>query len=141
VSVRHTRHSDCPDFLRDYAVNTHAAGQQLPPLPSNPLPERMDEDAPGEDGFSGYDSGRGGPSGKAGGSGGNLPPRSGNAGSGGDLGVSDSLSDGDFDSSLPAPRKFQGRRKSHWNDARKEKYDRRCHELAEYLRKQRKGKK
>jgi len=34
----------------------------------------MDEDVPGEDGFSGYDSPRGGPSGNAGGSGGNLPP-------------------------------------------------------------------
>jgi len=73
-SVRHTRYNYCPDFLRDYAVNTRAASQQPPPPPSNPLPERMDEEVPGEDGFSGYDSPRGGPSGKAGGSGGNLPP-------------------------------------------------------------------
>ena len=89
-SVRHNRHSDCPDFLRDYAVNTRAASQQPPPPPSNPLPERMAEDVPGEDGFSGYDSPRGGPSGNAGGSGGNLPPRGGNAGGGGDPGNSDS---------------------------------------------------
>jgi len=41
-SVRHTRHSDCPDFLRDFAVNTRAASQQPAPPPSNPLPERMD---------------------------------------------------------------------------------------------------
>jgi len=39
----------------------------------------MDQDMPGEDGFSGYDSPRGGPSGNAGGSGENLPPRNGNA--------------------------------------------------------------
>ena len=95
---------------------------------------------PGEDGFSGYDSPRVGPSGNAGGSGGNLPPRGGNAGGGRDPENSDSSSDGDSDSSLPEPWKFLGRRKSHWNDARKEKDDRRCHELAEYLRKQRKGK-
>jgi len=73
-SVRHTRHSDCPDFLRDYAVNTCAASQQPPPPPSNPLPERMVDDAPGEDGFSGYDSPREGPSGNAGSSGGNPSP-------------------------------------------------------------------
>jgi len=35
-SVRHTRHNDCPDFLRDYAINTRAASQQSPPQPSNP---------------------------------------------------------------------------------------------------------
>jgi len=52
-TVRHTRHSDCPDFLREYAVNTPAASQQPPPPPSKPLPERMDEDMPGEDGFGG----------------------------------------------------------------------------------------
>ena len=57
-SVRHTRHSDCPDFLNHYAVNTRGASQQPPPPPSNPLPERMDEDVPGEDGFSGNDSPR-----------------------------------------------------------------------------------
>jgi len=57
-SVRHTRHNDCPDSLRDYAVNPRAATQQPPPPPSNPLPERMDEDVPGEDGVSGYDSPR-----------------------------------------------------------------------------------
>jgi len=91
---------------------------------------------PGEDGFSGYDSPRGGLSGNAGGSGGNLPPRGGNSGGGGDPGDSDSLSDGGSDSSLPDLPKCLGRRKSHWNDARKEKYDRRCHALAEYLRKQ-----
>ena len=139
-TLKHTRHSDCPDFLNDYAVNTPAASQQPPPPPSNPLPERMDEDVPGEDAFSGYDSPRRGPSGNAGGSGGNLPPRGGNAGGGGDRGDSNSSSDGDSDSSLPDPRKFLGRRKSHWNDARKEKYDRRYQEVAEYLRKQRKGK-
>jgi len=127
--------------LNDYAVDTHAASQQPPPPPSNPLPERMDEDVPGEDGFSGYDSPRGGPSGNAGGSGGNHPPRGGNARGSGDLGDSDSSSDGDSDSSLPDLGKFLGRRKSHWNNARKEKYDRRSHELAEYLRKQCKGKK
>ena len=88
---------------------------------------------PGEDGFSGYDSPRGGPSGNADSSGGNLPLRGGNAGGGGDP--------GDSDSSLPHPRKFLGRRKSHLNDARKEMYYRRCHELAEYLRQQLKGKK
>jgi len=95
---------------------------------------------PGEDGFTGYDSPRGGPSGNAGGSGGNLPPGGGNAGGGGDPGDSDASSDGDSDSSLPDLRKFLRRRKSHWNEARKDKYDRRCHELAEFLRKQRKGK-
>ena len=120
-SVRHSRHSDCPDFLRDYAVNTRAASQQPPPPPANPFPERMDKDVPGEAGFRGYDSPRGGPSGNAGGSGGNLPPRGGNAGGGGDLGDSDSSSDGDSDASLPNPRKFLGRRKSHWNDARERK--------------------
>jgi len=87
----------------------------------------------GKDGFSGNDSHRGGHSGNAGGSRGNLPPRGGNAGGSGDP--------GDSDSSLPDPRKFLGRRKSHWNDVRQEKYDRRCHDLAEYLRKQCKGKK
>jgi len=61
-SVRHTRDSDCPDFLNNYAVNTRAARQQPPPPPSNPLPERIDEDMPAEDGFSGHDSPRGGPS-------------------------------------------------------------------------------
>jgi len=35
-SVRHTSHSDCPDFLRDYAVNTRAASQQPPAPPSSP---------------------------------------------------------------------------------------------------------
>ena len=140
-SVRHTRNSYSPDFLRDYAVNTRAASQQPPLPPSNPLPERMDEDVPGEDGFSGYDSPRGGPSGNAGASGGNLPPRGGNAGGGADPGNSDSSSDGDSYSSLPDPRKLLGRPKSNWNDAGNEKYDRRCHELAEYLRKLRKGKK
>ena len=140
-SVRHTRHSDCPDYLRDYAVNTRAASQQPPPPPSNPLPETMEEDLPGEDGFSGSDSRRGGPSGNAGGNGGNLPPCDGNAGRGRDPGNSDSSSDGDSDFSLPDVRKFLRRRKSHWYDARKEKYDRRCHELAEYLRQQRNGKK
>jgi len=95
-SVRHTRPSDCPDFLRDYAVNTSASSQQPPPPPSDPLPERMDEDVLGEEGFSGYDSPRGGPSGNAGGSGGNLPPRGGNAGGGGDRGDSDYSSDGDY---------------------------------------------
>jgi len=140
-SVRHTRHSDCPDFLSDYAVNTRAASQQPPPLPSNPLPERKDEDVPGEDGFSGYESPRGGPSGNAGGSGGNLPPCGGNPGGCGDPGNSTSSSAGDSDTSLPDPWKLLGRRKSHWNDATKEKYDRQCHELAECLRKQHKGKK
>jgi len=57
-SVRHTRHSDCPDFLRDYVVNTRAASQQPPSPPANPLPERMDEEVRGEDAFSGYDSPR-----------------------------------------------------------------------------------
>ena len=139
--VRHTRHSDFPDFLNDYAVNTRAAGQQPPPPPSNPLPERMDESVTGEDGFGSYDSPRGGPSGNAGGRGGNIHPCGGNARGGGDPCDSESSSDSDSDSSLPDPWKFLGRRKSHWNDGRKEKYDKRCHELAEYLRKQRKGKK
>jgi len=67
-SVRHPRHSDCSDVLRDYAVNTCAVSQQPPPPLSNPLPDRMDEDVPGDDGFSGYDSPRGSPSGNAGGS-------------------------------------------------------------------------
>jgi len=75
-------------FLRDSAFNTRPASQQPPPPPSNPLPERMDEDVQGEDGFSGYDSSRGGPSGNAGGSGGNLPPRGGNARGAGDPGDS-----------------------------------------------------
>jgi len=140
-SVRHTRHSDCPDLLSDYAVNTRAASQQPPPPPSNPLPARIDEDVQGEDGFSRYDSPRGGPSGKVGGSGGNLTHRGGNAGNGGDPGDSDASSDSNSESSLPDPRKFLGRRKSHGNDARKEKYNRWCHELAEYLQKQCKGKK
>ena len=96
----------------------------------------MDEDVSGEDGFSVYDSPRGGPSGNAGGSGGNLPPRGGNAEGGADAGDSDSSSDGDSDSSLPDPRKFLGRHKSHWNEARKEKYHRQCQELAEHLWKQ-----
>jgi len=139
--MRHTRPSDCPDFLRDYAVNTCTASQQPPPPQSNPLPERIDEDVLGEDGFSGYESHRGGPSGNTGGSGGNLPPHGGNAGGGEDLGDSNSLPDRDSDSSIPDPWKFLGRCKSHRNEARKEKYDRQCHELAEYLRKQRKGKK
>jgi len=139
-SVRHTRHSDCPDCLRDNAVNTCAASQPPPPPPSNPLPERMDEDVPGEDCFSGYDSSREGPSCNAGGSGGNLPPRGGNAGGAGDQVDSNSSSDGDFDSSLHDLRKFLRRPKSHWNDARIEKYERRYHELPEYLRKQPKGK-
>jgi len=95
----------------------------------------MNEDVPGEDTFSGYDSPRGGPSSNTGVSGGRLPPRGGNAGGGGDSRDSDSWSDGDSDSSLPNPRKFLRRRKSHQNDARKEKYDRWCQELAEYLRK------
>jgi len=140
-SVRNIRHSDCPDFLRDYVVNTCAASHQPPPPPSNPLPDRMEEDVPGEDGYSGYDSPRGGPSGNTGGSGGNLLPRGGNAGGGGDPGDSDSSSDGDSDSSLPDPWKFLEIRKSHWNDVRKEKYDRRWHEVAEYLWKECKGKK
>ena len=101
----------------------------------------MDEDLPGEDGFSGYDCPRGGPSCNSGSRGGNVPPGGGNSGGGGDLGDSESMSDGDPDSSLQDPRKFLEKRRSHWNDARKEKYDRRYHELAEYLRKQRKGKK
>jgi len=101
----------------------------------------MDEDVPGEDGFSGSDSPRGGLSANAGASGRSLPPRGGNVGGGGDPSDSDSSSDCDSDSSLPNLPKFLGRLKSHWNDARKEKYDRRCHERAEYLRKQRKGKK
>jgi len=79
-SVRHTRHSDRPDFLKDYAVNTRAARQLSSPPLSNPLPERIDEDVPGEDGFSVYDSHRGDPSGNLGGSEGNLRPRGGNAG-------------------------------------------------------------
>jgi len=139
--VRHTRHIHCPDFLSDYAANTCAASQQAPPPLSDPLPERIDTDVPGEDGFSGYDSPRAGHSGNAGGSGGNLPPCGGKARGGGDPGDSYSSSDGDSDSSFRDPRKFLGRRESHWNHVRKEKYDRRCHELAEYLRKQRKGKK
>ena len=57
-SVRHVRHSDCPNFVRDYTLNTRTASQQAPPPPSNRLPERMDEDVPGEDGFSGNDSPR-----------------------------------------------------------------------------------
>ena len=85
----------------------------------------MDEEVPGEDGFSAYNSGWGGHSGNAGGSGGNLPPRGRNAGGSGDPGDSDSSSDGDSDPSLPDPRTFLGRRKSHWNDARMEKYYRR----------------
>jgi len=100
----------------------------------------MDEDLPGEDGFSGYDCPRGGPSCNSGSRGGNVPPGGGNSGGGGDLGDSESMSDGDPDSSLQDPRKFLEKRRSHWNDARKEKYDRRCHELADYLWKQRKGK-
>jgi len=96
---------------------------------------------PGEDGLSGYDSPMGGPSGNAGGSGGILPARGGNAGGGGGPCDSDSSSDGDSDSSLPDPRKFLGRCKSHWNEVKKERYDRQCHELAEYLRKQHKRKK
>jgi len=65
----------------------------------------------------------------------------GNAEGRGDQRDSDSLPDGYSDSCLPDPGTFLGRRKSQWNDARKEKFDRRCHQLAEYLRKQRKGKK
>jgi len=61
-------------------VNTRAVCQQHPPPPPNPLPERMDQDVPGVDGFTRYDSPRGGPSGNAGGSGGNLPPPGGKAG-------------------------------------------------------------
>ena len=34
-------------------VNTGAASEQPPALPANPLPERMDEDVLGEDGFRG----------------------------------------------------------------------------------------
>ena len=96
---------------------------------------------PGEDAFNGYDSPRGGPSGNARGSGGNLPPRAESAEGGGHPGDSDSSFDVHSDSSLPDPRKILGRRMSHCNDARKEMYDRRCHELAEYLRKQCKCKK
>jgi len=53
--VRHTRHSDCPNFVSDYAVNTRATSQQPSHPSSNPLPARMDEDVLGEDGFSKYD--------------------------------------------------------------------------------------
>jgi len=104
-SVRDTRHSDSPDFLRDYAVNPRAVSQQLPPPPSTPLPYRIDEDVLGTDGFRGYDSPRGDPSGNTGGSGGNLPPDSGNAGGGRNPSVSNS--------SLPNPLKYLGRSKSH----------------------------
>ena len=131
--MRHSRHRYCPNFLSDYAVNTRAASEQPPPPPSNPLPERMDEEVPGEDGFSGYDSPWGGPSSNAGGRGGNLPLCCGNTGSGEDPCDLDSWSHGDCDSSVPDPRKFLARPKSHKNDARKEKYDRRYHELARYL--------
>jgi len=79
----------------------------------------MDEEWAGEDGFSGYDSPRGGPSCNAGGSGGNLHPHGGNAGGGGDPPDSDSSSEGDSVSSLPDLLKFLQRRKSHWNNARK----------------------
>jgi len=75
--MRHNRHDDSRDSLSDYAVNSRAASEQPPPPHSNQLLERIDEDVPGEDGFSGYDSPRGGPRGNAGGSGGNLPPRGG----------------------------------------------------------------
>jgi len=139
--VRHTRHSDWPDFSRDCAVNTCAVSQQPPPPPSNPLPERMNEEVPGKGGFSGYDSPRGGPSGNTGGSGGNLPAGIGNAGCGRDPDDSDFSLDGNSDSSLPDPRKFQGIRNTYWNDARKDKYDRRYHKLTEYLWKYRKDKK
>jgi len=111
--VRHTRHSYCADFLRDYSVNTPALSQQPPPPPPNPLSERMDEDVPGKDCFSGNDSPRGGPSSNAGGSGRNHPPSGGNAGGGGDPGDSDFSSDCESNSSLPDPQKFLGRRKSH----------------------------
>ena len=139
-SVRHTSHNDCPDFLEGYAVNTRAAIQQPPPLTSNPLAERIYEDVRGEHSFTGYSSRRGGPIGNAGGSGGNLPPCGENAGGGGDPGNSKSSKYGDSDSSLPDRWKIIGRRESRWNEARKEKYDRRCPELPEYLRQQRKDK-
>jgi len=135
-SVRHTRYSNYPDLLRDYAVNTCATSQQPPPPLSNPLPERMDEDVPGEDCFSEYHSLRGDPSGNTDGSGGNLPRRGGNARGGGDPGDSDSSSDGDSDFSLPHPPNFLGRRKLNWNDLLKETYDSWCYEPAKYLRKQ-----
>jgi len=131
--MRHTRHSDYRDFLRYNSVNTPAVSPQPPLLPPNPLPERIDEDLPGEVFLSTYDSPREGPSGNAGSGGGNLPPCGANSGGGGDPGDSDSSSYGDSDSSLPDPPKFLGRRKSHLNDARKDKYDRRYHELAAYL--------
>jgi len=51
ASVRHTRHSDSTDFVRDNSVNTRAVSQQPPPLLPNPLPERMDKNTPDEDGF------------------------------------------------------------------------------------------
>ena len=139
--MRHTRHTECPDFLRDYSVNRCAVSLEPPSPLANPLPERMDEDLPAEDGFSGYDSPRGGCSGNAGRNRGKHPPHGGNAGGGRDPGDSDSLSDGNSDSSLPDPQKFLGRHKSCWNDAWKEKYDRLCDELAEYLQKQHKSKK
>ena len=101
----------------------------------------MEEDRPEGDNFSGYDSPGGGQGRNTSCTGGNLPPRGGNTGGGGDPGDSDSSSDGDSDSSLPDPRKFLGRRKATWGDAKKAKYDKRYQELAEYLRKQRKGKK
>ena len=113
--MRHTRYSDCPEYLGDYALKTRAASKQPHPQSSNPSPERIDEDVPGEDRFSGYDSPRGGPSGNATGSGGHLPPGGGNARGGGDP--------GDSDCSIPDPPKFPGRGKSQWNEPRKEKYE------------------
>jgi len=100
----------------------------------------MDEDVPGEDGFSGDDSVGGAPAAMLVAVEEIFLPVVENAGGGGDLGDSHSSSDGDSDSSLPDRLKFVGRRKCHWNAVRKEMYDRRCHKLAEYRRKQRKGK-
>ena len=55
-----------------------------------------------------------------------IPPRDGNVAGAGDPGDSDLSSDSDNSNSPPPdPRKILGRRKAHWDEARKRKYDKR----------------
>ena len=140
-AITHQYMSECFEFQALFPKKKTAV--QPPPPPSSisfPQSDRMSEDEEEDERFSGYDVPRGVQGGNTGGNAGGIPPRDGNVAGAGDPGDSDSFSDrDDSDSPPPHSRKILGRRKEHWDDARKRKYDRRYAKLLKLFKKAKRG--
>ena len=144
AAVDHVDMGDSPKFQQLVAPGVEWIVQARPaPSPSPPRRREStsrDLDSMSEDHLSGYGEPRPSREDNQGGDGGNLRPGGGNVAGGDDPGDSDSSSSShDSSSSLPDLRKFLGRQKFCWTDAKKRRYDERSQALADFLRKSKKS--